>query len=320
MAKQKGYIIRLLSAEQGAALVLVALGLVVFLGCVSLVTDIGLLYSCKTHLVNTADAAALAGAQELPGDPDCAVVVAKEYALANGVSAGNLEVEVGSDLRSITVRPQQQVQFLFAQVLGFTTQEVSAAATAFAGPLSGVIGVVPFSIEEQELQYGREYVLKEGAGGAAEAGVDGRMHGWFGALDTDNTPGGGANEYREQVKLGYQEILRVGNQIPTETGNMSGPTVDGVQFRISQCKDGCTPENCKRDCPRLLIIPVIRVVDWYEITPKQVEIRGFAAFFVDGVEGQGNENYVVGRFIKSVYSGELGAGADYGSYAVKLIH
>ena len=304
-----------IASEKGSVLLMVALGMVVLLGCASLVTDVGLLYTSRNRLINAADAAALAGAQELPDKPEMAEAVAREYAKANGVIEDNLEVEVSADRKSITVKPCQNVRFLFARVLGFTEQEVNAEATALTAPLTGAIGVVPFSIEEQVLKIGKQYVLKEGSGGPAVEGADGKMSGWYGALDPDNHQGGGANDYRERIKHGYQRMLRVGDRVLVEKGNMSGPTTQGVQYRINQCKNGCTSENFDLDCPRVMIVPVIKPVN-----SKEVEIRGFAAFFLEGVEGQGNENNVIGRFVKMVYPGELGGGTDYGAYAVKLIH
>jgi hypothetical protein len=56
------------------------------------------------------------------------------------------------------------------------------------------------------------------------------------------------------------------------------------------------------------------------VSSGEVEITGFAAFFLDGVGGSGNDNYVLGRFVKMVVSGESGGGTDYGAYAVKLLH
>lgn len=315
------YIIHQARDEKGTALVLVALALVALLGCTALVTDVGLLYSHRARLVNAADAAALAGVQELPERPQTARVVAEDYAEANGIKPDQLELEVADDCRSLTVNVSRTVQLLFARVLGISSQDVKAAATAAVAPLSGVVGVVPFSIEEQELTFDREYVLKEGAGsGGAGEGEDGRMHGWYGALDPDNRSGGGASDYRERVKNGFQGMLRVGDVVLTEAGNMSGPTADGVEYRISQCKEGCTFENFTRDCPRLVIVPVVRVVEEEGGHPKSVEIRGFAAFFLEGVEGQGNKNNVIGRFVRTVYPGEMQAGADYGVYAARLIH
>lgn len=302
-------------------LVLFALMMVGLLGCVAFVTDVGLLYSCRARLVNAADAAALAGVQELPDNPDLAEEVAVDYAAKNGVSEDGVQVSVADDNCSLTVNLRKRVRFLFARVLGFAGRDVVASATASIAPLSGAVGVMPFSIEEQELVFGQEYVLKEGAGnGAAQLGEDGRMNGWYSALDLDNRSGGGAADYEERIKKGYQAMRRVGDIIFTESGNMSGPTARGVEHRINQCKDGCTFENFTRDCPRLVIVPVVRIVDTCGGHPKYVEIRGFAAFFLEGVEGQGNESNVIGRFVRTTTTGELQSGGDYGLYAVKLSH
>ncbi|WP_339060541.1 hypothetical protein [Tepidibacillus marianensis] len=50
-------------------------------------------------------------------------------------------------------------------------------------------------------------------------------------------------------------------------------------------------------------------------------IIGFAAFYIEEVGGNGNESYVTGRFMKTVYSGdwEDDNNKDFGLYAVKLV-
>lgn len=305
--------------EKGTVLVLVAAAMVALLGFVALVADVGLLYSNRVRLSNAADAAALAGAQELPANPALAWATAEEYAEKNGVKPEELQVEVAPDSRSITVTPRRAVGFFFARVLGISSGEVEATATATVAPLAGAVGVVPFSIEEQELDFGREYVLKEGAGyGGSTLGDDGRRNGWFGALDLDNQKGGGAREYEDTIKNGYRSMIRVGDVISVKTGNMSGPTVDGVSYRIGQCRDGCTFDNFKRDCPRVVVVPVVKYLGGCGSNQK-VEVRGFAAFFLEGVEGRGSNNNVIGRFVRTVYPGEMGYGDDYGLEAVKLI-
>jgi Flp pilus assembly protein TadG len=315
------FLIRLLRSNEGTAVILFALALTGLLGSVALVTDVGLLYSHRAQLVNAADAAALAGAQELPANPDTACEVARQYLVANGVAADQAEIEVSSDNRSLTVRTYSRVELLFARVLGIAEKDVNAAATAAVVPLSAVSGAVPFGIEEQELIYGEEYVLKEGAGnGGAERGEDGRYHGWYGALDLDEYQGGGARDYEERVKYGYEGMLHVGDVVFIEPGNMSGPTTRGIKYRINQCQQGCSFDDFSRDCPRLVIVPVIRIVEWRGNHPWCAQIRGFAAFFLEGVEGQGRDNNVIGRFVRTVCPGEVGAGGDFGVYTVRLTH
>lgn len=295
--------------ERGSALVLVALVMVALLGCVGLVTDIGTIYFHRLNLENAADAAALAGAQELPDDPEKAVAVAEEYAARNGVRAQDLQVEVAGDSRSLTITTRRRIDFLFARVLGFSSREVAATATARVGALSGAIGVTPFSIKDQQLVYGKEYVLKYGSGSSWENG--GRIYGWFGALDLG---GSGACQYRHNIEYGYYGLIRVGDVLPVETGNMSGPTIQGVEWRLEQCTDGCTFDNFTRDCPKIMLVPVVRYLGGHG-SNQSVEVRGFAAFFLEGVEGQGN---VIGRFVRTVAPGEIGDGSYYGLVAVKL--
>ncbi|MGB9791661.1 MAG: pilus assembly protein TadG-related protein [Thermacetogeniaceae bacterium] len=304
--------------KRGSVVVLVAAAMFVLLGFVAMVTDIGLLYLTRTRLANAADAAALAGAQELPVDPQRAASVAEEYAESNGVRPEEVGIGVAPDCRSVTVEARRAVDFIFARALGIVKGRVRAAATAAVYPLAGARGVVPFSIEEQELVFGRQYVLKEGAGcGSATLGDDGRMYGWFGALDLGGK-GDGASEYRDNVINGCSSMVRVGDVIDVETGNMSGPTADGVLCRIARCQDGCTFESFRRDCPRLVIVPVVRYLG-VSGDKKKVEVRGFAAFFLEGVEGRGRDNNVVGRFVRTVYPGEAGDALDYGVEVVKLV-
>jgi len=49
-----------------------------------------------------------------------------------------------------------------------------------------------------------------------------------------------------------------------------------------------------------------------------VEIVGFASFFLEGVGGSGTDNYVTGKFMREVLSGEIGVGTDFGAYGAKL--
>ena len=56
--------------RKGTIIVMVAVMLVVLLGCVALAVDIGYLYVARAELQRAADAAALAGAQAMGRDYD----------------------------------------------------------------------------------------------------------------------------------------------------------------------------------------------------------------------------------------------------------
>ena len=66
-----------LRSEAGQAAVLSVVFMAALLGAVALVLDVGSWYRAQRNLQSDADAAALAGAQELPDDTATAGVMAK---------------------------------------------------------------------------------------------------------------------------------------------------------------------------------------------------------------------------------------------------
>jgi hypothetical protein len=302
-----------LNNEKGAAAVLVVIALTVLLGVTALVVDAGSLYLHDAKLANALDASALAGSQALPDSPALAYQLAENYAAKNGVPPEDLMIQITDDQRGIKVQAKRQVNYAFARVLGLSSGEVNRAAGAKIGIISSVKGVVPFTIQEQELVYNEEYVLKSGAG--ADFG-EAPHFGWYGAI---RLGGNGANVYERNLKEGYQSKLGIGDVLDVENGNMSGPTTRGVEYRINQCKHtpACTSEHFAADCPRLLTVPVVA-----SCGNGQVKVKGFAMFFLERVDGQGNRNNVWGKFVQAHLPGEIteDEGANYGVYSSYLTH
>lgn len=300
------------SDESGNVLVLVLALMVVLLGFTALVIDAGVAYLSKAKLVNAMDSAVLAGVQELPADPDKAVEVAEDYAVLNGVNRENVNFEVDDINRTISGTANRELGLFFANALGFQKVNLSAHAQAGIVPISGVTGIVPFGVLEQELTFGQIIILKEGGG-------DGTS-GWFGAL---RLGGNGANVYRNNIKFNYQGALKIGDVIPVEPGNMSGPTSVGIAYRINQCDHvpGCSIDSYVEGCSRICIVPIVNIESQssggHVFT---VKIVAFAAFFVADYVGHGNDNEVQGAFIEYVIPGETVSNAgDYGLYGAKLI-
>lgn len=298
---------RLINNESGSAIAIIAVALMGLLGVSALVADAGLLYTTRTKLVNVTDSAALAGAQELPYYIDEAVVKAIEYGSANDLPAENISVELINDNKAIKVTAHKDVKLLFARFLGYNNKPVSSSSTAEAAPISGADGVVPLGILEYDFNFGQEYTLKVGAGDSVE--------GWYGALALG---GPGASTYEENLTSGYPEIIRVGDIINLQTGNISNPTKRAIDQRIDECTHSprCSPESFHRGCSRLIKVPVINLEE-----DKKVRVVGFSMFLVDEVIGQGVDNYIKGKFIKTVITGEINSGlSDYGLRGVKLTH
>lgn len=286
------------------------LAMTFLIGTTAMVVDIGLVLLEQQKLSDALDSAALAGAQDLMAGPELAESKAIEYATLNGVS--NPTVIVDDDNKEITVNGQKEVPYYFAKVLGFDSKTISGSSKARVQPVTGGTGFVPLGIVEQEFQYGELYSLKLGGG-------DGE-NGNFGALALG---GQGAANYIDNLKYGYDGNLTVGMTIPTEPGNMSGPTKSGVEYRLNADEGNYLCGNYQtapRDCNRVIYLPIIGDT---ELSGRdEVTIVSFAAFYLEAVTGNGNESIIEGRFIQTVFPGDWGDtwGNNHGLYAVKLVN
>ena len=132
--------------QHGATLVLVALGIIVFLGMVALAVDLGMALTARTESQRTADAAALAGAGSLitqPDDEDRARQWAIDYAAQNTV-LGRIadmrpeDVDVLLDEDKVRVRVynvasrSNAIKTIFGRALGWQSMDVSTVAAAEA--------------------------------------------------------------------------------------------------------------------------------------------------------------------------------------------
>ncbi len=300
----------LLRGESGAVVILFTLILVAFLGMLALGVDVGHAYVVRSRLANVADAAALAGAQELPDDPEGALAVARDYALRNGIDPADLTLYIPEDRpNELHVSVRDVVVHSVARVLGFTSSEVVGRSVGASYPLAGVSGARPFGVEVQDFVLNEVYLLKLGP--QSEGGP---YRGNFHALSLGGT---GASRYRDNILNGYDGQLQLGDEIPTEPGNMAGPTASAMKALLSQDPDS-TYQNYSRNSPRLLLVPL---VESFEASGKEaVSIIGFAMFFLEGWDDATSE--IRGRFIRYVMDGEAAwgaAGTDFGLRTVKVI-
>lgn len=276
----------------------------------ALAVDFGYILVEKAKLTDALDAAALAGAQDLLDNPDKAGNIALEYASSNGID--HPEILIDQSKKEITVQGTKTVPFVFAKAFGFNQKILSASSKAMVKPISGGTGFTPIGVVKKSYEFGKLYQLKYSPSNS--------YNGNFGALALG---GSGASIYRNNLVYGYQGELKVGMSIPTETGNMSGPTKTGIEERISldngdyTCGDYLT---ASRSCNRILFMPMI---DSLQVNGSgEVTIVGFAAFYLEGVDGNGSESVIRGRFIQTVFPGdwdETGQ-SDYGLYAIKLVN
>ena len=305
--------------ERGQGLVLAAFAMVVILGFAAIAIDVGLFLHERRELQKSADAAALAGAQELPYSPGDAQQKAEEWAAKNGIDAGELgAVDITSTYvanDTITVEVNRDVPFVFARVLGFTSDTMSAEGTARVGSPAAMGGLAPFGVLEDAIEFDEPTVLKYDAHEAS--------HGNFGALAID---GNGASTYRETIKYGSETALCAQSQdsctdptTETEPGNMTGPTRQGVNWSIDETSSACDEfdevfqehgdtyrlkTRCNpfgpggaHDSKRVVIVPIIEELCHGRC---DVTILKFAMFFLEELDScTGNDCQVTGWFVEA---------------------
>lgn len=295
------------SRDEGNVLVLVALMMVVICGIGSLALDIGGLYVQKGKLQAAADASAMAGASALLGGVSAAQDAASTIATTNDPLM-TYQTAVDTVANTVTVTGAQQQPLWFARVFGDTVGTVHGKAVASMGTLTSALGIVPIGIPVQTFTPGEEVTLSAGAG-------DGQS-GNYGFLDFS---GCGSWGLESDIENGYSFPLTVGELVSTKTGVMSGPVSTAIQYRMtaSDSIPGCdTSDTAQSSCSRVMYLPIINTLDLSG--RKDVTILGFAAFYLDGLDGSGGHQEIMGHFLNMVRPGTLGQGTNYGTYTVKL--
>ncbi|MEX2415606.1 MAG: hypothetical protein WD424_05635, partial [Paenibacillaceae bacterium] len=249
----------------------------------------------------------LSGAQELTYNEtavrNIVVEVLSEHGEENSLREQQVEME-----RKVLVRLQRQVPLVFSGLFGFNEVPVKVKATAILESMGRAEGVAPLGIDDSiPLVFGQEYRLK-----VDETEVD---TGNFGILALG---GVGSNTYEMNLKYGYQNEIKVGNIIDTQTGNVVGKTKAGVNERINNCPypEG---ETHHRDCARVILIPVYTPYNVESNQVKQVKITGFAYFYISAPMDDFDKT-ISGFFIKRAGTGfnEPNVGNN-GAYAIRLI-
>ncbi|MCF8010967.1 MAG: hypothetical protein K9L17_10195 [Clostridiales bacterium] len=141
---------KFLYEEKGLAIVIVSAAMTAIMGVTALVVDIGTLYLARNQLVNACDAAALAGAWELPdGSPG---LTAKNY-LEMNTDPQNMQITVDTANNQIKVKASEEVELIFARVLGFNSGQVSANVKADRGRMPPLADYALFSKSSEDPLY-----------------------------------------------------------------------------------------------------------------------------------------------------------------------
>lgn len=310
------------SREHGQSLALFVLGFAVFCGAVGLAVDGGQIVYTRTDLQKTADAAALAGAQDLPLTGD-AHAAAMAYLSDNGGSdtSGNVQfsfTHAAND--TIKVTATRKVGFTFMRVLGLSDTDVSAYATVTVGHYVGGTGVLPWGFiadagDETNHLLGNACFDEFGSDGLPKFHTDmtctlkygaGESGGGdFGALALDQT---GADAYRHDIRHGSDTPIKKGDKLNPQTGNMQGPTKQGTDDRLGDVSASCDEKHelvrsdgaggyyindACADSPNIIVIPVVDQID----NPEPSTVLGFAFMWLKGTSSKGGGSSIVAEFL-----------------------
>ncbi|MBM3699472.1 MAG: hypothetical protein FJW68_00965 [Actinobacteria bacterium] len=306
--------------QSGQVAIIVGVMLAALVGMLAYVVDTGNIYESRRSFQTVADAAALAGAQELP-NAAAAEQAAVEYAQLHEVPPEGITVSVEStfvanDTIKVTAQDLNKELF-FGGIFGNNTTPVGADAAAIIGSPSFVNNIVPFGILADDWVPGEEYELKWGPPGNT---------GNFGALALG---GPGANNYRKNIREGYPGNLQIGDVVETEPGNMRGPTLQGTNDRIYNYADytfnsfeeltdlvnGKYVLKNSSDS-QFVMCPLI---DWVPNGRDEVTILAFVPFIITGVTG----HKVFGTFIDRaliITDGSIAPLNEHGLVIIRLQH
>jgi Flp pilus assembly protein TadG len=129
--------------ERGSVLAITAVSMVAMLGMVALVVDLGSWYQVRRHAQAAADAAALAGASDLPTSASTATTDAQTYGNKNMSCSGCTAVTTpySGDSTEIKAVVTITAPSFFGHLFGITSANVSAGAIAKA-PSASVSGPI----------------------------------------------------------------------------------------------------------------------------------------------------------------------------------
>jgi hypothetical protein len=292
-----------------------AISILALIGLSGFVVDVGVAYRAHRRAQTTADASALGAAQLLPGDTSLATSTANGLRTQN-LSEGSIDTPTYSstytsnDTVTVTARTTSPGVFTKALNASFDTFNEKATAKATVGSYTGwSTNIAPWAIAQQNIVWGSTVQFK-----TQTAGTPGNFGGaQLPIIQFGCGLGTGGNDYRDLIDNADQSCLvSVGDVLNSKTGNLAGPTLQGLQNRVVDGQHVITPNFCPAPAscpilvqqsdgsyvlttyshPNLIVIPVVSAFSNGSATYTVV---GFAWFIIQNYD---NKN-VWGMFVGS---------------------
>ena len=280
--------------------VVALLGLV---GLVSLVVDGGSWFRTQRQVQTAADAAALAGAQNLPIDQTGARSTAISYAQQNfsGIAAPTITFPSAAEIDVVAAKP---VNGIILPALNATARAHARAQVSAPSSLKNVAPIAVYKdyacIVTNPTCFGQTVVL-----GFDEDNPFDPTKSKFGLLDLDRDGSAGAGDMKNWLDNGYPDFLPINTNYPPANGEKNG-----IKSQLQSAADA----------HRVLLFPVYDTA-----TATGYHVIGWAAFVIDDIgKWAGKEHVLTGHFVTFLAT-DLAAGnpitdpsLDFGVHVITL--
>lgn len=292
--------------ERGQALVFTVLVLTVMLGMAALVLDVGSWFRAQRDVQSTADAAALAAAQELPESTGRASALAAEYVGKNGGGSAVVEFRTSvSGPDTVRVRIERPAPGFFARVVGIDSVTVRATASARSSAMAEARYAAPIAVDVRHPLlncrpnpcFGQSTTLDlEKVGPGA-----------FRLLNLDGSRGGtGPSTLAAWIASGFDGMMPLGDYFSDA----------GAKFNSSQVKSSMNLILGKE-----LLFPLYDSVIGTGAN-LEYHVIGWVGFTVTAFSGNGSKGTVTGSFQRVIWEGLESQSANqsaYGAHTISLV-
>ena len=297
------------SDNRGQTTVLTLVFMAVLLGMSALVLDLGSWYRSDRGLQQTADAAALAGAQALPMSTGNATSLAIEYANKNGGGLGSGGIAFSGSVMAndtIKVNMTRQAPGFFSKVFGLKSVTVGAHAAARVGTFNSAQFAAPIGVDVK-------HPMLSGSGcpcfdDPTTLDLEKVGPGAFRILNIDGSKGGTGQDI-----LGDWIMHGLDAYMPLDWYNSDS----GAKFNASEVKAALTARIGTE-----LLFPVYRAIQ-SQGSNLQYEVIGWVGFYLTGFKGSGNKGQLDGWFTRVIWQGiqgQTGSGSpNFGALSVQLV-
>jgi Flp pilus assembly protein TadG len=310
--------------ESGQAAVLTLVFLTVLVGMAALVLDIGSWYRTQRAAQSTADAAALAAAQELPDSTGKATTRALEYASKNGGGLSSSGISFSSKITSndtVSVRVRRSAPGFFAKLFGLKSVTAGGNASARADNVSAARYVAPIVVHYKHAllnctragnptcnpTYGVTTTLTlsdlHSPGGGSGSGA-------FGLINLNQNDANGtasAGTLADWLASGYDGYMALGKYYSAPSAN----------FNNSQFLSSLDSVLGKE-----VLFPVYRLLTGPG-SNAQYDIIGWVGFIIRSYSADGSNGSVTGQFTRYIADGiqvTSGGNPDLGVRKVQLVN